>query len=322
VTDQHIGGADDHGALDITKVSADAPQMQPLARNPESMERWIALLFIVGMVCFVGFIVAYWQNLAYWTYGAFLGGGMAALGVGLVAWGKYLMPRGPFVEDRHPLASSADERSALAAALVERGGGTVKRRKVLGALLGGGLGLSGLAILVPFVRSLGPLPGDTLAQTDWKAGLHLVDINGRRIHRDDLALNGALTVYPEGFEHTDNGTAVDQTMLIALPQGQNMPRPGRAGWTVDGTYTGVTLIAYSKLCTHLGCPVGLYETKLQALVCPCHQSMFNVLDGAEPTFGPAPRPLPQLPIATDAEGYLIAQAGYDQPVGPGYWERP
>ncbi|MGH7735831.1 MAG: ubiquinol-cytochrome c reductase iron-sulfur subunit, partial [Gemmatimonadales bacterium] len=80
-------------------------------------------------------------------------------------------------------------------------------------------------------------------------------------------------------------------------------------------------VAYSKLCTHAGCPVGLYQDNTQQLVCPCHQSMFDVLKGAQQTFGPAPRPLPQLPLMVDAEGFLRAQRGYHEPVGPGFWER-
>ncbi|OYV23715.1 MAG: ubiquinol-cytochrome C reductase, partial [Acidimicrobiales bacterium 20-64-4] len=80
-------------------------------------------------------------------------------------------------------------------------------------------------------------------------------------------------------------------------------------------------VAYSKLCTHLGCPVGLYEQQLQLLVCPCHQSMFNVANGALPNFGPAPRPLPQLPLMVDSQGYLQSQSDYKEPVGPGFWER-
>jgi ubiquinol-cytochrome c reductase iron-sulfur subunit len=75
------------------------------------------------------------------------------------------------------------------------------------------------------------------------------------------------------------------------------------------------------MCTHLGCPVGLYEQQLELLVCPCHQSMFNVRNGAVPQFGPAPRPLPQLALYFDASGNLRAQAPYDQALGPGFYER-
>ncbi|MGH6876918.1 MAG: ubiquinol-cytochrome c reductase iron-sulfur subunit, partial [Rhizomicrobium sp.] len=91
--------------------------------------------------------------------------------------------------------------------------------------------------------------------------------------------------------------------------------PGRETWGPKG------YLAYSKMCTHAGCPVGLYEEVTQQLLCPCHQSLFNVKTGANPVFGPAPRPLPQLPLRIDSAGFLVAQAGYDQPVGPGFWER-
>jgi ubiquinol-cytochrome c reductase iron-sulfur subunit len=80
-------------------------------------------------------------------------------------------------------------------------------------------------------------------------------------------------------------------------------------------------VAYSKVCTHAGCPVDLYQEQLYQLLCPCHQSLFDVLKGAQPVFGPAPRPLPQLPLKIDEAGYLVASAGYDQPIGPGFWER-
>ena len=105
-------------------------------------------------------------------------------------------------------------------------------------------------------------------------------------------------------------------MLIRVSDQRRPPTmPGREDWTPDG------YVAYSKLCTHLGCPVGLYEQELELLVCPCHQSMFNVRNGAVPQFGPAPRPLPQMPLMYNDEGYLVAMAPYDQPVGPGFWER-
>jgi ubiquinol-cytochrome c reductase iron-sulfur subunit len=247
--------------------------------------------------------------------GATLGGGLSFLGIGLVAWGKYLMPQGPFVEERHVLANSQDDRDALAASIVQRGGGVVKRRKLLGGLLGGGLGIFGVVALFPLLRSLGPLPKQTLDHTDWRKGSYAVDITGRRIHVGDLAVGSIVTVFPEGTQNTDRGQAVDQTVLIRISNENFTTQKGRETWGPKG------YLAYSKLCTHLGCPVGLYEQELQVLVCPCHQSTFNVLNGAIPEFGPAPRPLPQLPLYVDASGYLRAQDGYNQPVGPGFWER-
>ena len=301
--------------VQLNTVSADDPRLQPAARRPEVVERVIALTFVAGIVLIAGFGACFWVNAAPWTLGATFGGGLFLMGTGLIAWGKYLIPRGPFVEERHTLANSEDDRNAFAAAIVERGGGVIKRRKFLGGLLGAGMGIFGVVAAFPLVRSLGPLPKGTLFHTDWAKGTYLVDITGRRVHADDLAIGSIVTVYPEGLENTDNGQAVDQTVLIRLSNQDFVTQKGRETWGPQG------YLAYSKLCTHLGCPVGLYEQQLQLLVCPCHQSMFDVTNGCIPNFGPAPRPLPQLPLQFDSAGYLQSQADFNQPVGPGFWER-
>jgi quinol---cytochrome c reductase iron-sulfur subunit len=295
--------------------------MSDAAKHPARVEAIIALAFVLALGCFALFGAAYWQNWSYWTLGGSIGAGLLLLGFGLTAWGKYLMPQGPFVEERHSLLSSKDERDAMSAALVERSAIVVKRRKMLGGLFAGGAGLFGLVALFPLLRSLGPLPGKSLEVTDWRRGTVLVDANGRPVRRDTLVPGGIMTVYPEhtvngrtGFI-TEDGQAVDQTVLIRLPGGPFTTKPGREDWTPGG------YVAYSKLCTHLGCPVGLYEQQLELLVCPCHQSMFNVRNGAVPQFGPAPRPLPQLALMFNDDGYLAAQGPYDQAVGPGFWER-
>ncbi|HQU25668.1 MAG TPA: Rieske 2Fe-2S domain-containing protein [Acidimicrobiales bacterium] len=299
----------------LAGLRADDPHLEPSARNPHVVEAVIAGLMVVGTLCTAGFGAAFWVNAKPWILGATLGGGLLFLGLGLIAWGKYLMPRGPFVEERHPLANDEAEREGLASVVMDRGASVIKRRPLLGGLLGGGMGIFGIVAMFPLLRSLGPLPKGTLFHTDWRKGSYLVDQTGRRIHEGDLAVGSIVTVFPEGTENTDRGQAVDQTVLIRLSNENYVTQKGRATWGPKG------YVAYSKLCTHLGCPVGLYEQQLQMLVCPCHQSMFNVTDGAMPTFGPAPRPLPQLPLYVDAEGYLRAQADYDQPVGPGFWER-
>lgn len=299
----------------LSGLSADDPHLQPAAKNPQTVEGVIATTFVLGLLLMAGFGAAYWVNAKPWILGATIGGSFFFLGVGLVAWGKYLMPRGPFVEERHSLSSSPEERDALAAVIVGRGGGVLKRRKMLGGLLGGGLGIFGIVAIFPVLRSLGPVPKGTLFHTDWRKGSYAVDQTGRRIKVGDLAVGSIVTVFPEGTENTDRGQAVDQTVLIRISNENFVTQKGRESWGPHG------YVAYSKLCTHLGCPVGLYEQQLQLLVCPCHQSMFNVTNGAIPQFGPAPRPLPQLPLYVDAEGYIRAQADYDQPVGPGFWER-
>ena len=98
---------------------------------------------------------------------------------------------------------------------------------------------------------------------------------------------------------------------------------GFTGYSLpDDLLSGTGLrIAYSKICTHVGCPVGLYQADTHELLCPCHQSTFDVLDGARPRFGPATRSLPQLPLAVDGDGFLTAQSDFTEPVGPGFWNR-
>ncbi len=301
--------------VSVSGLEPDLSHLEPAARNPALVERVIAVTFLLGIVLVGCFGWAYWINAQPWKLGATLGGGLFFLGMGLIAWGKYLMPRGPFVEERHVLANSAADRDAFAAAIVERGGDVVKRRKMLGGLLGGGLGLFGVVAMFPVLRSLGPLPKSTLDHTDWTKGSFVVDQSGRRIQVGDLGVGSIVTVFPEGTENSERGQAVDQTVLIRLSNQDFTTQKGRESWAPQG------YVAYSKLCTHLGCPVGLYEQQLQLLVCPCHQSMFNVNNGAVPQFGPAPRPLPQLPLYVDAQGYLRSQSDYHTPVGPGFWER-
>ena len=299
------------------------PHMGDAARHPKFVENIIALIFVVAIVFFGISGAAYWQNWNAWIFGGALGAGLFALGFGVTAWGKYLMPQGPFVEERHSLSSTPDERAAMSAALVERTAVVVRRRKVLGGLFAAGAGIFGIVAAFPLLRSLGPAPGDELDVSQWKAGTVLVDSNGRPVRRDTLVVGGIMTVYPRNqmrieygqVTFTDQGLATDQTVLIRLSDEPFTTVPGRENWTPDG------YVAYSKVCTHLGCPVGLYEQQLELLVCPCHQSMFNVRNGAVPQFGPAPRPLPQMALGYNDQGYLISTAPYDQPLGPGFFER-
>jgi ubiquinol-cytochrome c reductase iron-sulfur subunit len=296
-------------------ASIDDPHMREAVGNPRRVENAIALNMVLGIAGVAVFGAAYVQNWKPWALGVSLGLGLFFLGFGLSAWGKYLMPQGPFSEARHALHSAKAEREAISAALVERTGVVIRRRKMLGGLLGTGLGIFGIVAVFPLLRSLGPLPGLTLTKTNWRRGSLLVDADGRAIHRDTLDPGGIVTVFPAGYESDTQSQAVDQTVLIRAQTTDLVTENGRGNWAPEG------YVAYSKLCTHAGCPVGLYERQLRLLVCPCHQSMFRIDDGAVPEFGPAPRPLPQLPLYIDSLGFLRAQAPYDQPVGPGYWER-
>jgi len=296
-------------------VSAfDDPHLRPFARNPRRTELVIGLFLFVGLLGFAAYGGVYFVGGQTRLEGVFAGVGLFAFGFGLSAWGKYLLPQGPFVEDRHHLSSTDEERDSMTAAVVDRAKLTFRRRGFLGGLLGAGAGVMGIVLAFPLIRSLGPnQPGKTFETTNWKAGLRLVDVTGRPIHSSDLEVGGALTVFPEGFV----GSSIDMSMLVRPePAYKNIvTMPGRETWGPRG------YVAYSKMCTHAGCPVGLYQELTQTLLCPCHQSVFNVMDGAVPEFGPAPRPLPQLPLMIDSAGWIRAQAGYDQPVGPGFWER-
>jgi ubiquinol-cytochrome c reductase iron-sulfur subunit len=295
------------------------PHLGDAARNPDRMEKLIALVFVAAIIFIAGFGAAYWQNWNPWILGGTMGAGLFLLGFGLTAWGKYLMPQGPFVEERHVLAGTDEERDSMAAALVERSAVVVKRRQLLGGLFALGSGIFGIVALFPLLRSLGPVPKNSLDTTDWRRGMLLVDANGRPVTRDTLTAGSIMTVYPTSQYNkgviTDDGLAIDQTVLIRVQDTDLVTEKGRESWAPSG------YVAYSKLCTHLGCPVGLYEQELELLVCPCHQSMFNVRNGAVPQFGPAPRPLPQLPLMFNGDGHLVAQGGYNQAVGPGFWER-
>jgi ubiquinol-cytochrome c reductase iron-sulfur subunit len=296
-------------------ASIDDPHLREGVRDPKRAEHAIAVSFLLGMVGVAVFGAAYWQNWEPWTLGVSLGAGLFFIGYGMSAWGKYLMPQGPFSEARHALHSTRAERDAIAAALVERTGVVVKRRSMLLGLLGGGMGIFTIVALFPLLRSLGPLPGTTLDRTNWRRNSLLVDANGRAIHRDELSPGGLVTVFPAGYESDPDSQAIDQVVLIRAQTTNLVTEKGRGSWAPAG------YVAYSKVCTHAGCPVGLYERELRLLVCPCHQSMFNIDDGAVPQFGPAPRPLPQLPLYIDPSGFLRAQSGFDQPIGPGFWER-
>ncbi len=270
----------------------------------------VAASFMVSVLATVGLGVSYWLGGQPQIEGALLFVTLGGIGIGMVAWGKYLVPQGPYVQERETLKSEILEREAFLESL-ERGQRQLGRRPFLGKLLGLSVGLFGIINIFPFLRSLGPQPKKALFTTPWKAGALIVSVGGAPITVDTLEVGGIQTVFPS----YDVGGAISQTVLIRIGDTNWTTLPGRETWGPNG------YLAYSKICTHAGCPVGLYQELTQQLLCPCHQSLFDVLTGATPVFGPAPRPLPQLPIYFDSKGNLRAQAGYDQPVGPGFWER-
>ena len=238
---------------------------------------------------------------------------LTGLGVGIIAGAKIYLPNEECEEERHPLASSEEMLAAARADFHRADGGDLhldtERRSLLRLLVGAFVAL-GAAVAFP-IRSLGPHPTDDLRETDFAKGVRLVSVDGAPVRSGQLGVGEVLTVFPEG--HTTVGDS--PTLLIRYDEEKFLPAGGRAGWVVDG------MVAYSKICTHAACAVGLYQNVTGLLLCPCHQSTFDVNNACAPAFGPATRPLPQLPIAIDSEGFVVAQSDYPEPVGPGYWDR-
>jgi ubiquinol-cytochrome c reductase iron-sulfur subunit len=272
-------------------------------------EKRIATAFIVSTLAALGLAAVYVSGGQPQLEGALLAVSLAGLGTGLILWAKYLLPSAPVTGEREPMGSTGAERAAFEASF-ERGEVELARRTFLTRALLAAVGALGLALLFP-IRSLGPAPGRKLLSTQWRPGRRLVREDGTLVHVDELEVGGVVTAFPEGALDA----ADSQVVLVRVDPTALRPRPGRDGWSPSG------YVAYSKICTHVGCPVGLYRQTTHALLCPCHQSTFDVLDGARPIFGPATRSLPQLPLMVTPDGVLAAQRDFTEPVGPGFWNR-
>jgi ubiquinol-cytochrome c reductase iron-sulfur subunit len=315
----------------------------PDTRHAKNAERLVAALFILAFVAGCGFIAAYIglevgssnvpagantvdavfrSNLA---LGLSLSVVLLSLGCGSMIWVRHLTPNIEIEEERHDLPSTPAERAAFQKEFAEGAAisQVTKRPLVRRTLL---LATAPLALLpVLLLRDLGPLPGTSLRHTVWRKGLRAVTLGENLPLRPaDLDTPGTMiTVIPEGYAEDEDALAKAGVILIKFAPGQ-MSWPNRyAGNTLISTmnWTIDNIVAYSKICTHVGCPVALYEQTTHHILCPCHQSTFDASNGAWVIFGPAPRPLPQLPLMLDADGYLCAASDFTQPVGPSYWER-
>jgi ubiquinol-cytochrome c reductase iron-sulfur subunit len=268
----------------------------------------IVVALAVAILAAVGVTIVYGLGGQPQLEGALLGLTLGGMAVALFLFARRMLPGGHFVQVRDELPGTPSERASVAESFYS-GAEPIERRSLLAKMFGLAVGALGLAALFP-VRSLGTRPGRTLSATEWKRGTRVVTRGGEPVRIQDVDVNTVLTVFPE--DHPDS--ADSQTLLIRLPP--DVPAPGPRDWSVDG------VVAFSKICTHAGCPVGLYQAATQELFCPCHQSTFSVREGAKPTFGPATRRLPQLPLGVDGEGFVVAQGDFTEPVGPGYWGRP
>ena len=302
-------------------------------RYPEAArraERQVTSLFglsILGTVVFLaGYVTVQLAGpddvaLSTRLLGGGLGVALLGIGLGAVHWAKTLMPDDEIVEERHPASSSPEVRAEAAATLAEANEETgFGRRKLMRRTLFTALGALGLPALFG-LRDLGPLPRTKLEETPWRRGVRMVtDPTGRPVRPEDIPLGGVVHVVPEGVlgsENVNDTLAKAAVLLIRVEPGllRQHGDPKRANWDYQG------IVAYSKICTHVGCPVGLYQQLTHQLLCPCHQSTFDVLRNCAVVFGPAARPLPQLPVTVDPQGYLVAAAGFAEPVGPSFWER-
>ena len=247
--------------------------------------------------------------------------GMLGIGIGAVYWAKTLMHGEEVIEMRHPTRGTEPVR-ARAVEIIKLGNEesgfgrrTLIRKTLIGALIA-----TPIPAIVLF-RDLGPAgnPAAALEVTMWEAGMRLTrDPTGTPIKASEVTLGSVFHVIPDGLlesEHKLEEKAKAAVLLMRLTPEDLNELPERANWSYDG------IVAYSKICTHVGCPVALYEQQTHHLLCPCHQSTFDVKDHCKVIFGPAKRALPQLPITVDAEGYLVAQSGFNEPVGPSFWDR-
>jgi ubiquinol-cytochrome c reductase iron-sulfur subunit len=293
--------------MNAPERSDDAPRRD--AGRERRDEVIIASAFMVSVLAALGLAAVYWRGGRPQVEGSLLAVAGAGIAVGIIVWSHRLLPNDRAVEPRETATSDPVALEAFEEDLDR--GQVLSRRRLLRGSLGAAVVALGVAFLFP-LRSLGPRPRDrVLNATPWRPGTRLVGVDGRPVRASAVPANGLVTVFPAGAPNSETG----QTVLVRVDPGLIRPLPGREDWSPEG------FIAYSKVCTHAGCPVGLYEATSHQLLCPCHQSTFDVLDGAAPVFGPAAAPLPQLALAIDAEGFLYATGGFSAPPGPTFWDR-
>lgn len=305
-------------------------------RAEKRAERLVAGMFVLSLLGAVMFVLAYvfvtprgtnlfaeegspealwWSNLVTglgWAIAVFF------IGAAAIHWAKTLMPDHEVVEERHAIRGSDETREAAAGIItqgLEESG--IARRPLIVTTMVAALAALPLAVLAP-LSTLGPLPGNKLHHTFWRQGMRLArDHDGTPIKAADVAMNSIFHVMPEDLTH-ETPHYLEERAKAAAVIVRIDPKIGKDEKSMADGYEGI--LAFSKICTHVGCPVALYEQQTHHMLCPCHQSTFDVTDGAKVIFGPAHRPLPQLPIEVDSEGYLIAKGDFNEPIGPSFWD--
>ncbi|MEU6316202.1 Rieske 2Fe-2S domain-containing protein [Streptomyces sp. NPDC047009] len=297
-------------------------------------ERTVAMLFTVSMLATLGFIAAYVTipndrsifvfpighiSAMNFALGLTLGVALFTIGAGAVHWARTLMSDMEIADERHPIEAPPEVKAKVVADF-QQGAKESQfgRRKLIRNTMFGALALFPLSGVM-LLRDLGPLPGTKLRHTIWSKGKLLVNMNTNQpLRPSDVAVGSLTFAKPEGLEETNEDFQVQiakAALMIVRLQPENIKDKKELEWSHEG------IVAYSKICTHVGCPISLYEQQTHHVLCPCHQSTFDLSDGARVIFGPAGHALPQLRIGVNADGYLEALGDFEEPVGPAFWER-
>ncbi|WP_448613206.1 cytochrome bc1 complex Rieske iron-sulfur subunit [Modestobacter sp. URMC 112] len=308
------------------------PGPEPGTKVEKQATRLVTFWFLLAALSALAFLVVYagsgwflpdwqwepddtgWSALFTPLLGATMGLSLLSIGIALVLFVKKLLPHETAVQDKHD-GSNFDRVTTSATLLGGLKNSGLTRRKALT----GSIGLMGAAFGAMLLAPLGgliknPNTGNPLGTTLWAEGVRLVREDGTPVRPGDQQPGSLATVFPA--VPGGNFSADSPLMLIRLRPAQIPQLVQREG---QEDYGYGDYVAYSKICTHAGCPVSLYEQETSRILCPCHQSQFDVTQFAKPVFGPAVRPLPQLPITVDDEGYFVARGDFPEPIGPSYW---
>jgi ubiquinol-cytochrome c reductase iron-sulfur subunit len=324
------------------------PRFPPGSRAERRVERVVAAQFLLSGAAAIAFTVAYiwwpWEaadagsSLYTPVLGVTMGLALLGLGTGLVTWVKKRMPHELAIEERHDGGSGRPDQLIMGAtmnhALEETG---LTRRPLLKGAVALGLAPLGILAAAPLIGGLikDPLtnrtgiPGFETSPdryTGWHPAFNggrpvrLVHEDGTPIRPADVSVGGQITAFPGIPGGATNRFADSPTLLIHL-RDEHATELRANLYSVNQDSMDGNFVAYSKICTHAGCPPSLFEQQTNLLLCPCHQSQFLITDNARPVFGPAARSLPMLPIGLDAEGFFVAREDFKVPVGPSFWER-
>jgi ubiquinol-cytochrome c reductase iron-sulfur subunit len=303
-------------------------------RAAQRSERVVAFLFTLSMLATVAFIASYVAipsdksiyvfpighvSALNFALGMTLGIALFAIGAGAVHWARTLMSDVEIADERHPIEAEPEVKAKVLADFKQGAKeSALGRRKLIRNTMFGALALFPLSGVM-LLRDLGPLPGTKLRHTIWSKGKLLVNMNTNEpLRPSDVAVGSLTFAKPEGLEEHDEDFQTQiakAALMIVRLQPDNIKDKRELAWSHEG------IVAYSKICTHVGCPISLYEQQTHHVLCPCHQSTFDLSDGARVIFGPAGHALPQLRIGVNPEGYLEALGDFEEPVGPAFWER-